>query len=236
MARLKKTSPTKGRPPAGPAPALEQRVAHAVEAIKQEWSLATRAITNVGQLVLDACFDGDAHALLESGAQRNAVYSELARRVDTLGVGLSKHMLSVATRIAAYDQLVRGNHWKLLDVGRKEDLLPLREPNRLADGARFAIEMGSTRNNLQRWVEVQQVQQGRARKKRGLTMSGTQRALEQVVRVSEEESILRIGRAFSRAGKTGQRRMVEQVRASREALVALERRLERMMAADHNAR
>lgn len=72
-----------------------ERLDRAVEDIKQEWSTATRAITNVGHIVLDTCFGGDARALLDAGAQRNPVFAELSRRVDTLGLGLSKSMMSV---------------------------------------------------------------------------------------------------------------------------------------------
>jgi hypothetical protein len=208
----------------------EDRLDRAVEAIKEEWALATRAITAVGRIVLEVCFDGDAHALLDAGAQRNMVFAELARRVDTLGLGLSRYTLSVATRIAAYDHLVRGNHWRLLDAGRKEDLLPLREPAELAEGARFAIEMGATRENLQRWVTVKQAAHGKQRQKRGITLNGTRTALEKLARVGEEESLQRVGRSFVRAGKQDQRKLVDQVRSAREALVVLERRLARMMA------
>jgi hypothetical protein len=223
------TTRKQARLPVSEAKARDARIDRAVEAIKQEWAQATRAINNVGRVVLDTCFGGDAHALLEAGANRNPVFVELARRVDTLGVGLSRYMLSVATRIAAYDQLVRGNHWKLLDVGRKEDLLPLREPGVLAEGARFAIEMGATRENLQRWVTVKQAEQGRPRTRRGVTLQGTRGAMERLASVSHEKSLLRVEGQFARAGKQEQRRVVDQVRATREALAVLERRLTKAM-------
>jgi hypothetical protein len=71
------------------------------------------------------------------------------------------------SRIAACDHLVRGNQWKQPDAGRKGDLLPLREPAVLAEGARMAVEMTATRENLQRRVSVKQAEQGRPRQKRG---------------------------------------------------------------------
>lgn len=221
------TSPAS--PPRLTAAAREERMDKAVAAIKAQWNQATSAITSIGQVVLDTCFDGDAHRVLDGTVPAGPSFAELARRVDTLGIGLSRRMLSVSVRIAAYDHVVRGNHWKVLDVGRKEDLLPLREPTDIAAGARFAVEMGATRENLQQWVAARQEATGKPRKARGITLAGARRAWSRLGRLADETSVERVGRGFQAATRPQQRKVVDEVRTAREALVVLERRLTRMM-------
>lgn len=208
-------------------PAQDHALQDAVRSIQAEWQTATRALVRIGQVVLDTCFEGNARLLLEEGAARTVRYAELVRRVGALGIGLGEKTLNVGVRIAAYDQLVRGNHWKLLDPGRKEDLLPLREPPLLAAGARFAVEMGSSRENLRKWVASQRTQGGQAPRLRGMGLKGTRASVLRLARLQDEKTLQRVEQEFERAGAVERRRALEEIRAAHAGLLELERRLKR---------
>lgn len=201
------------------------RLDAAVLEIQAAWNEATQALSHIGRIVLDTCFDGDARRLLGEGADREETFVELSRRLGALGVGIDERTLSVALRIAAYDALVRGNHWKLLDQGRKQDLLPLHEPQLLASGAKFAVEMSPTRANLRKWVAGQRALRGRPPTLRGMGLKGARTALGGLKRLAESGTVARLEREFATAKAVERRKVLAELGAARASLAALEKRL-----------
>jgi hypothetical protein len=101
-----------------------------------------------GRWLLDEVFDGDTTAALEEKA-KNPIWLELLRRAGGPSLRVSRRMLNVAVRIAAWDKRITDQSWRGLDAGRKELLLPLGESKMLRDAAervsRFNLSQTKTR-------------------------------------------------------------------------------------------
>jgi hypothetical protein len=93
-----------------------------------------------GRWLLDQIFEGDSTAALDDKSQ-NPVWLELVRRAGGPTLRVSRHLLYVAVRVAAYDRRITAQSWRGLDAGRKELLLPLGEERRLRDAAQHVSDM-----------------------------------------------------------------------------------------------
>jgi hypothetical protein len=160
MAKRTKTSPA--RPSAlvraehGGAPvhlnAAEQKVFG--EALRLGADLADELEAKVsafGRWLLQAVFASDAAAALDDKT-KNPVWQELVRRAGGPTLRISKHMLYVAVRLAAYDKRITDQTWRGLDPGRKELLLPLREDRRLRDAAQHVAKFNLTQTKTTAYV------------------------------------------------------------------------------------
>jgi hypothetical protein len=160
MAKRTKTSPA--RPSAlvraehGGAPVhlnpAEQKVFG--EALRLGADLADEVEAKVsafGRWLLQAVFASDAAAALDDKT-KNPVWQELVRRAGGPTLRISKHMLYVAVRLAAYDKRITDQTWRGLDPGRKELLLPLREDRRLRDAAQHVAKFNLTQTKTTAYV------------------------------------------------------------------------------------
>ena len=107
-------------------------------------------VSAFGRWLLQAVFANDAAAALDDKT-KNPVWQELVRgrRADPR---LSKHMLYVAVRLAAYDKRITDQTWRGLDPGRKELLLPLREDKRLREAAQHVSKFNLTQTKTTAYV------------------------------------------------------------------------------------
>lgn len=80
------------------------------------------------------------------------MWQELVRRAGGPTLRLSKHMLYVAVRLAAYDKRITDQTWRGLDPGRKELLLPLREDKRLREAAQHVTRFNLTQMKTTAYV------------------------------------------------------------------------------------
>ena len=79
----------------------------------------------------------------------------------------------------------------------------LKLPSVLAEAAKFAVEMGATRQNLKRWVANKQAASGKAKTRRGVTLGGVEQSMLLLGALSQEKSLARVERALLRlAGQT----------------------------------
>jgi hypothetical protein len=108
-------------------------------------------VSAFGRWLLQAVFADDAAAALDDRT-KNPVWLELVRRAGGPTLRISKHMLYVALRLAAYDKRITDQTWRGLDPGRKELLLPLREDRRLRDAAQHVAKFNLTQTKTTAYV------------------------------------------------------------------------------------
>ena len=75
-------------------------------------------VSAFGRWLLEAVFANEAAAALDDKT-KNPVRQELVRRAGGPTLRISKHMLYVAVRLAAYDKRITDQTWRGLDPGRK---------------------------------------------------------------------------------------------------------------------
>jgi hypothetical protein len=108
-------------------------------------------VTSYGRWMLEALFANDAAAALDDKT-KNPVWMELVRRAGGPTLRVSKKVLYVALRVAAYDKRITDQTWRGLDAGRKELLLPLREDRRLRDAAQHVSKFNLTQTKTSAYV------------------------------------------------------------------------------------
>lgn len=118
-----------------------------------------------GRWLLEEVFDGDTTAALDDRSQ-NPVWRELVRRAGGPTLGVTRHLLYVALRIAANDHRINAAAWRNLDAGRKELLLPLRDERLLLAAARHVSDMNLSQSKTQDYVTGLLAEQGKPRRVR----------------------------------------------------------------------
>lgn len=98
------------------------------------------ALVGLGRWLLVHVFEDDSTRAL---VQRNEspVFRELLDRAGGPTLKLSRNLLNLAVRIAAYDKRITDESWRLLEPGRKALLLPLRDENELREAAQKVVAM-----------------------------------------------------------------------------------------------
>lgn len=97
------------------------------------------ALIEYGAWILVHVFGGDTTAALEH-RKDNAIWLNLLSRAGGKTLRVSKKFLTVAVRIAAYDKRLQSDSWKLLEPGRKELLLPLKDEALLREAAEHVVD------------------------------------------------------------------------------------------------
>ena len=107
------------------------------------------ALVEYGSWLLVHVFGGDTTAALEHRKDNN-IWMSLVARAGGKTLRVSQKFLTVAVRIAAYDKRLQSDSWKLLEPGRKELLLPLRDEALLREAAEHVVDstlgMNATRD------------------------------------------------------------------------------------------
>jgi len=109
------------------------------------------AVTEYGRWLLVEVFDDDAGRALDEWG-KNPVWLELVRRAGGPSLGISRTVLYAALRLAANDKRVTDQAWRRLDVGRKQLLLPLREPPMLRQAAQHVMKWNLTQAKTKEYV------------------------------------------------------------------------------------
>ena len=230
MAKRAKTSPA--RPSAlvraehGGAPvhlnAAEQKVFG--EALRLGADLADELEAKVsafGRWLLQAVFASDAAAALDDRT-KNPVWQELVRRAGGPTLRISKHMLYVAVRLAAYDKRITDQTWRGLDAGRKEILLPLREDRRLRDAAQHVTKFKLTQSKTRTYVVALLAKEGEGRVR--LTAPLLMVRMKKIHETLGSASTLRKIRALHGALEVAERQaLVGEIEKARDALTAVAR-------------
>jgi hypothetical protein len=128
------------------------------------------AVVAYGRWLLVEIFQNDTKKALDD-ASTNPVWMELVRRAGGPSLGVSRTILYVALRIAANDKRLSDETWRRLDVGRKQLLLPLREPPKLRLAAQHVMKFNLTQAKTKEYVTQLLTDEGKKRQVR-LTHKG----------------------------------------------------------------
>jgi len=119
-------------------------------------------VMSFGRWLLGEVFANDAGAALDDRT-KNRLWLELVRRAGGPTLPLSKRLLYVAVRLAAYDKRISDQTWRGLDAGRKEILLPLRDDGRLREAAHHVSKFNLTQSKTAEYVATLLTANGGAR-------------------------------------------------------------------------
>ncbi len=119
-----------------------------------------KAVIAFGRWVLVEVFGNDAMRALDEWG-RNPVWLELVRRAGGPSLGISRTVLYAALRLAANDKRVTDQSWQRLDMGRKQLLLPLREPAKLRQAAQHVMKWNLTQTKTKEYVTQLQAEHGK---------------------------------------------------------------------------
>ena len=126
--------------------------------------LQTRTL-EYGRWLLEEVFEDDTTAALDDKSH-NPIWLELVRRAGGPTLGVTRHLLYVALRIAANDRRITAMAWRGLDAGRKELLLPLRDEQALLSAAKHVSDMNLSQPKTQEYVTGLLAAQGKPRRVR----------------------------------------------------------------------
>ena len=168
MAKPQKPSekPTALAHASGPLTKAEHALlAEALQRAEGARNIVESALLDFGRWLLVDVFKDDAGAALE-GRRDNPVWCELLARAGGPTLRLSERFLYVALRIAAHDKRIQDDSWRLLEPGRKELLLPLKEPPLLRKAAQHVVAMKLSQRATREYVRATIADQGGERKSR----------------------------------------------------------------------
>ena len=130
--------------------------------------------------MLEAIFASDAAAALD-GWSKNRVWTELVRRAGGPTLRLSRHLLYVTLRLAAFDRRITDQSWRNLDVGRKELLLPLGDDARIREAAQHVTSFDLSTIKTRAYVTGLLGKNGRRVRITGPALAGRVRKLRETL-------------------------------------------------------
>lgn len=139
--------------PAAPLLSNEQRelLPEALRLAEQTRNVVEDALLEFGRWVLVHVFADDAKAALEQ-RRDNALWCELLLRAGGPSLRLSRKFLYLAVTFAAHDKRIQDESWRLLEPGRKEFLLPLRDEPLMRKAAQHVIAMKLSQRATKQYV------------------------------------------------------------------------------------
>jgi len=118
-----------------------------------------------GRYLLAKVFGDDTREALDLRT-KNPVWTELVRHAGGPTLKLSRKVLDVALRMAAYDRRITDETFRALDSGRKERLLPLGEPARMRQAAAHVTKFHLTQTDTEQYVTSLLAEDGKTRQVR----------------------------------------------------------------------
>jgi hypothetical protein len=177
-------------------------------------------ILGYGRWILEQVFQNDTSDALDDKSH-NPVWMELVRRAGGPTLRMSRRLLYVAVRVAAYDKRITAQSWRGLDAGRKELLLPLAEERRLRDAAQHVSDMNLSQAKTRAYVTTLLAADGKARQVRitGPALVGRVRKLRSSL---EGAGVLRkIRELGDKLGPRERGEVAEEIDKLRELLVTV---------------
>lgn len=160
----------RGSPPVALSPEQKRLLDRALAEGQELQDRMQSAVLEFGRWLLVEIFEGHASSALDDKTE-NPVWLELVRRAGGPTLGVSRRMLYVSLAIAANDKRLSDESWRLLDVPRKELLLPLREPTRLRHAAQHVTKFDLTQQMTRQYV-TELLSEGGAKRQVRLTRAG----------------------------------------------------------------
>ncbi len=119
-------------------------------------------VMSYGRYLLEKVFGDDTREALDPST-KNRVWTELTRRAGGPTLKLTRKLLSVSLRMAAYDRRIGDGTFRALDAGRKELLLPLADEHRMRTAAAHVVKLDLTQTNTREYVTALLAEGGVAR-------------------------------------------------------------------------
>lgn len=199
----------------------------AVRQIRERWTSATTAVVGIGEIVVNACYDGEASKALADDAGQNPRFVRLVRTLGTIEGGPSEKTLSLARRVAAASREVDGRFWKVLPYSHRERLVLLPSTEGMNDGAKRAVEFGWTVRQVEQWVRGKLAELGKRRVKRGRTLAASVRDFDHVRELGTAKSLERLVKSFEKLTPARRREVAEKLEHAAAALAVVRKRLAR---------
>ena len=124
-------------------------------------NIVEAALLDFGRWLLVEVFHDDAAAALGAKGD-NSVWRELVDRAGGPTLRLGERFLFVALEIAAHDKRIQDDAWRLLESGRKELLLPLKDETLMRKAAQHVVTMKLSQRATREYVRAELVAQGGA--------------------------------------------------------------------------
>jgi len=197
------------------------------EALRRGADLADEMHSKVsayGRWLLDSVFGGDTTAALDDKS-KNEVWAELVRRAGGPSFPVSRRLLYVAVKIAAYDKRITDAAWRGLDAGRKEILLVLPGETELRRAAqqvtRYNLSQAKTRE-----LVTGMLSDGTKTRQVRVTAPGIVGRVKKLRESIDGPSFLRrVGEIRAELEPPERRAIIEEIDHLREALSAVAREL-----------
>lgn len=179
--------------------------------------IMTGALVGYGRWLLVNVFDDDAAAALQ-GRRENKVWSALLARAGGPTLRLSQHMLYVALHLAAHDKRIQDESWRLLDAGRKELLLPLREETAMRKAAQHVVEMKLSQRATRSYVGGLLRAEGRERELRMTPARAAAQVLRWTQAVGDAQRRRKVAAQLGKLDAAERGRVKKELAALRKAL------------------
>lgn len=181
------------------------------------------AVLGYGRFLLEKVFGNDTTAALDDKT-RNPVWQELVDRAGGPTLGLSRHMLYIALKIAAHDRRITERVWRGLDVARKELLLPLKTTPLWLEAAKRVSDMDMSQAKTKEYVTTLLEQQGKRRQVR-LTAAGLRSRLRAAQRAFDDAALRRVKSLRGSIEPEERQKLLAEIDELRAALAELARGL-----------
>jgi hypothetical protein len=130
-------------------------VAEALRRAESARNVIEGTLLDFGRWLLVDVFHDDAAAALGDRKRENKVWLDLLSRAGGPTLRLTDRFLYVALEIAAHDKRIQDDSWRLLEPGRKELLLPLRDESLMRKAARRVVEMKLSHRSTRELVRAE---------------------------------------------------------------------------------
>lgn len=110
------------------------------------------ALRRFAQLVVRRAFAEDHASARDPDAHPTPLYSEIIRRAGGPTLKLNAKVISLWVRIAAWERTITSEEFRRLDFTRKQYLLPLADPKKMADAAEHIVALKLTEADTRAYV------------------------------------------------------------------------------------
>jgi hypothetical protein len=135
-------------------------LAEALRRAEAARNVVESTLLDFGRWVLVEVFQDDAAAALGDRKRDNPVWREMLSRAGGSTLRLGTRFLYVSLEIAAHDKRIQDDSWRLLEPGRKELLLPLRDETLMRKAARRVVEMKLSQRATRALVKAELASRG----------------------------------------------------------------------------
>lgn len=185
------------------------------------------SLRRFAQLVLRHAFPEDHKLGRDPEKHATPLYAEVIRRAGGPTLKLSAKAISLWVRIVAWERTITSEEFRRLDFTRKQYLLPLADPKRMADAAEHVLAFKLNEADTRAYAESLRVESGRAPVPR-LTPGRANLALDRFTgRFLDHDALDRLEQAIPELDDQDARALTEAVERAGHVLTRLRTALRR---------